>query len=77
MKHNILKLSIYGTVCAIYTAAFLFGKVFFNRTDNGVNGRRNDQIDEKLGNKVQSGAADDEKIHNRLSVRTEVCQIGA
>lgn len=28
MKRNILKLSIYGTVCAIYTAAFLFGAMY-------------------------------------------------
>ena len=28
MKRNILKLSVYGTVCAIYTAAFLFGAMY-------------------------------------------------
>lgn len=28
MKQNILKLSIYGTVCMVYTAAFLFGAMY-------------------------------------------------
>lgn len=28
MKRNILKLSVYSTVCAIYTAAFLFGAMY-------------------------------------------------
>lgn len=28
MKRNILKLSIYGTVCMIYTVAFLFGAMY-------------------------------------------------
>lgn len=28
MKRNFLKLSIYGTVCTVYTAAFLFGAMY-------------------------------------------------
>lgn len=28
MKRNFLKLSIYGTLCTIYTAAFLFGAMY-------------------------------------------------